>query len=139
MKCFFEKVKIEDFSDVKALIRKVETLSLNMKFSSFEAANLKLAVSEISTNVLKYAENGLATIYYNECNREIEITVDDSGPGITFVELAAIDGYSTFRGPSLGLGLGAAGRSVDSLKVENKVGGGLKVRLKKTSNFTGNT
>lgn len=128
---FSEVERLEQFSDIPSFLRKIENICKGLNFSSFEIANIKLAASEISTNILKYAERGEAQIQGNSIERYVKIVFRDSGPGIRFIDLALLDGYTTFLGPSLGLGLGAAKRSVDDISISNGAAGGLNVEIVK--------
>lgn len=133
MEALTEKVCIAEYSEVPGLLRTIDRLCGGLGFSSFEIANVKLAASELSTNILKYAREGEVEIYCDAKEQSIEIVFCDLGPGIDFIELALIDGYTTFTSPSLGLGLGAASRSVDDIQISNRQPQGLQVKVKKSA------
>lgn len=133
MEALTEKVRIAEYSEVPNLLRAIGHLCRGLGFTAFEIANIKLAASELSTNILKYAQEGEAEIYCDTKERSIEIVFCDCGPGIDFIELALIDGYTTFPAPSLGLGLGAAMRSVDDIQINNREPQGLRVLVRKTA------
>ncbi|MDD5308649.1 MAG: ATP-binding protein [Deltaproteobacteria bacterium] len=99
---------------------------------------IAIAVSELVTNVVKYAGQGTLTLRRLDDNgRGIEIVVEDDGPGITDLESAMKDGYSEGRmlcaddvpshGRGLGTGLGAVRRMMDGVSMENRAEGGLRV------------
>ena len=126
-----ETVLIRTFSDIPGFLRRIECICKALSFSTFETANLKLAASEVSTNIIKYAKDGEARIHSDPNDLSVRIRFCDSGPGIRFIDLALLDGYTTFSGPSLGLGLGAAKRSVDCISIKNEPDGGLTVEITK--------
>ena len=71
----------------------------------------------------------------------LEVEVEDQGPGIEDLSKAVLDAYSRGRFPapddfdhrpqSLGAGLGAVRRLMDSVEFRNKEEGGLVVRAHK--------
>jgi serine/threonine-protein kinase RsbT len=89
------------------------------------------AISEISRNILVYAQRGEIVItQLKEWNRSgILVVARDSGPGIGNIELAMQDGYST--GKSLGLGLPGAKRLMDEFSIESTIGAGTTITMKK--------
>lgn len=88
------------------------------------------AVSEIATNVLKYACSGHINICSTNNNRGINIECIDNGPGIESIDRAMVDGYSTDP-TSLGVGLGAAKRAMDCFNIESEINVGTKIRMNK--------
>jgi len=108
-------MKIDAENDVYVIVQKVKAQALALGFDAFTASLLASAVSEITTNVVRYANHGVATLRQCDNGKGIEIQVVDCGTGIANVELAMQDGYSSAQ--SLGLGLGAAKRSVDEMKI----------------------
>ena len=126
-----ETIVLKKFSDIPSFLRRIDFVCKELNFSAFETANLKLAASEVSTNIIKYAKDGEARIHSDPNEFSVRIRFRDSGPGIKFIDLALLDGYTTFSGPSLGLGLGAAKRSVDILSIKNEAEGGLIVEITK--------
>jgi serine/threonine-protein kinase RsbT len=110
-----------------------------MGFGAAEVSAIGISVSELVTNVVKYAGKGRITLHAIE--KGLEIIVEDSGPGIEDPELALVDGYSEGRmldantprvgRRGLGSGLGAVKRLMDSLTIENRASGGLRVVTRK--------
>jgi serine/threonine-protein kinase RsbT len=94
---------------------------------------LTTAVSELTTNVVKYAETGLLTVQVLERKqlRGIEVIVEDRGPGIANIPLAMQDHVST--GGTLGLGLPGTRRMVDEFEIQSTLGSGTSVRIVKWS------
>ena len=61
-------------------------------------------------------------------NRQgLRIVFEDHGPGISDLDLAMKDGYST--GDGLGLGLGGSRRLVDQFEITSRLGEGTRVMI----------
>jgi len=90
------------------------------------------AVSELATNILRYAGEGEITIRVieDESRKGVEVVARDSGPGIADVEAALKDGFSTTE-TSLGFGLGGARRLMDEFIIDTKAGAGTRIRARK--------
>ena len=99
--------------DVERIRREARSLATAIGFARAEAEAVALAVSELATNLVRYAPGGeiRAMTCRGEAGRGIVIESRDSGPGIADVELALQDGYST--GGGLGSGLPAVQRLMD--------------------------
>ena len=93
-------------------------------------AALATAVSELTTNILKYAGRGWATFRVLPATPSgVEVVVEDRGPGIADLASAMRDHVST--GGSLGLGLPGTKRLVDDFEIRSQPGGGTWVRIVK--------
>jgi serine/threonine-protein kinase RsbT len=57
----------------------------------------------------------------------LQLTFEDRGPGISDIELAMKDGYTT--GGGLGLGLGGAQRLSSEFDIVSRPGEGTRVRI----------
>jgi serine/threonine-protein kinase RsbT len=111
-------------------------------FAGKDLWEVAIAVSELVTNVLKYAGTGRVILCKIDRPRVgIEIVVEDEGPGIQDIESALIDGFSEGRMLSeqdlktpprgLGAGLGAVDRLMDETDIENKEPSGTRVTIRK--------
>ena len=89
------------------------------------------AISEISRNIVKFAERGEVTISLvsEDGRRGISVVARDVGPGIADPEEALRDGYSTYQG--LGLGLPGAKRLMDRFHLTSVPGEGTTVTMEK--------
>jgi serine/threonine-protein kinase RsbT len=120
-------------------------IASDLGFGTRERWEIAIAVQELITNAVSHAGGGRFTIraFNEEESRDqqrvsLEIEVEDDGPGIEDFNKAVVDGYSrgrlfdpeNFDGKreSLGAGLGTVLRLMDSVRFENKRGGGLLVR-----------
>ena len=108
-------------------------MGASLGFSSTDLTLLATAISEVARNVTTYAGEGeVALRVVHERGRDgIEVVASDAGPGITDVELAMQDGYTTGNG--LGLGLPGTRRLVDDFDLRTAPGAGTTVRLVKWS------
>ena len=83
--------------DVERMRREARALATHAGFDRHGAEAILLAVSELATNLVRYAPGGeLVVSIVSEANGVgILIQSSDPGPGIVDVELALRDGYST--------------------------------------------
>ena len=100
-------------------------------FSSTDLTLLATAISEVARNITTYAGEGevLLRVLHDGGRAGIEVVASDQGPGITDVELAMQDGYTTGNG--LGLGLPGTRRLVDEFELDTEPGSGTRIRLVK--------
>jgi serine/threonine-protein kinase RsbT len=99
--------------EVERVRREARTTATRIGFGREEAEAVALAVSELATNLVRYAPGGelLVAACSNGTKTGIAIESRDDGPGIADVALALQDGYST--GSGLGSGLPAVRRLMD--------------------------
>lgn len=104
--------------DVRRANEAARSFARTVGFGATEADEIALAVTELASNLIKHASGGSIKFTSLESGERngIQIESEDSGPGIADVELAVTDGYSTAG--SLGTGLGAINRLMDSLEFE---------------------
>jgi serine/threonine-protein kinase RsbT len=100
-------------------------------FSGSDLTVLATAISEIARNIVQYAGRGeiVFSVVERDGSRGLVIVARDQGPGISDVELAMQDGYSTGR--SLGLGLPGARRLMDEFDIHSRAGEGTTVSMTK--------
>lgn len=96
-----------------------------------KVAALATAVSELATNIIKYATHGSGMITIQIIERRyrkgVEVTVQDNGPGIADLEQAMLDHVSTSG--TLGLGLPGTKRMVDEFEINSTLGEGTQIRV----------
>ena len=118
--------KVNNDSDVSRVRNEVKKLV--SRFGLEDRINdVTIALTELCTNVLKYTEGGKVTVQLAtnsihstgraSDHRGLEITVNDSGPGIYDVEQAFEDGFSSSE--SRGDGLGKVNESADEIDVSS--------------------
>jgi len=97
------------------------------RFPTDERTLVGTVVSELASNILKYAGHGVIRVepLAQDGRSGVCIRAIDQGPGIADVEACMRDGFST--GGTLGLGLPAVRRMMDSVKIHCPEGGGTHV------------
>lgn len=120
-------------SDLDIITARVEgrELAKELGFGVIDQARIATAISELTRNIVQYAEKGEAVM--RSVDRDgrlgIEIVCQDKGPGIVDVDLAMQDGFSTST--SLGMGLPGAKRLMDDFEIQSAVGMGTTVVIRK--------
>lgn len=96
-------------------------------FPRDERGVIGTVVSELATNIIKYAGQGVIRIepLLLDGKHGVRVRAIDHGPGIADLDIALRDGFST--GGTLGLGLPAVRRMMDSLHIHCPEGGGTQV------------
>ena len=109
----------------------VREMAEDAGMNSGAASALATAVSELTTNVVKYAGRGRLTLRLVKRMGQpgLEAVVQDAGPGIDDLEAAMKEHVST--GGTLGLGLPGTRRLVDEFEVDTHPGRGTRVRVVK--------
>jgi anti-sigma regulatory factor (Ser/Thr protein kinase) len=126
-----ERFEIARPLDLQLAVLRCQRSALLLGASDLERSIVATIVSELGSNVLKYAEGGTVELrrVRHDGAAGVEITARDAGPGIPDVELALKDHYSSGR--TLGLGLPGVRRMADELEIAPTVGGGTTVRVRK--------
>ena len=92
---------------------------------------LVTAGSELARNILRYATGSEGTVYIRQCKRPqgggVRAVFRDKGPGISDLDTAMQDGFTTAGG--LGLGLPGSRRLVDDFHIESAPGRGTTVAI----------
>jgi len=132
--------KIDDRSYVSFIKREIHNLVTSSGFSSVKIGEIDIIVSELTSNLIKFAEKG--ELLYRMSNDEkglfFEIYCLDNGKGIQNLSRMMQDGISSSA--TLGQGLGAIERLSDNSSVFTLPDWGTivysKVYLKKNEVFT---
>ena len=124
-------VPIRTEIDVVIARQRARELASELRFSSSELTLIATAISEVARNIVIYAGAGEITFRIVEQGprRGLVVFASDRGPGITDIERAMQDGYSTSRG--LGIGLPGSKRLMDEFAVSSEVGKGTVVTMTK--------
>lgn len=105
-------------ADLERARRSARQTALGLGFDDAGAERVTLAVSELATNLLKYAREGrIVTTVLVGPRVGLQIESVDAGPGIPDIPSAVRDGYSTAGG--LGGGLPALHRLMDDVVIES--------------------
>ena len=102
--------------DVAQVAREARRLACDLGFHRADAESVALAVRELATNLVRYAQRGEMLISTQDAPRiGLRIECYDRGPGIANLERAFEDGFST--GGGLGGGLPGARRLMDDFEI----------------------
>jgi serine/threonine-protein kinase RsbT len=117
--------------DVVGLRRHVRERAVAIALSLVDQTKLVTAASELARNTIKYGGGGEVHLDLLEdgFKRGVGLIFVDNGPGITDLEMALRDGYTT--GGGLGLGLGGSKRLVDEFDIDSRPGEGTAVSVVK--------
>ncbi|MBE1491426.1 SpoIIE family protein phosphatase [Plantactinospora soyae] len=102
--------RLEEAGRVGAARRAAELLAGRMGLESHRVDVLAIVVTEMATNLVKHADNGMLLIRPVRAGNiaGVELLAVDSGPGMYDVVSSSRDGHSTAG--SLGIGLGSISR-----------------------------
>ena len=119
--------KVESTAALHGAIAMTRSLPFMSDLAVPDQVLICTVVSELGTNILKFAGKGTVSVarVMDGGHDAIQVVAQDHGPGIQDLELAMQDGYSTAE--TLGLGLPAVRRIMSTMKVETAAGRGTKV------------
>jgi serine/threonine-protein kinase RsbT len=129
-----DQLPIRSGDDVVRVRQQVRTAAAACGLSLIDQTKLVTAASELARNALIHGGGGTAQVeaVAGDTGRKgIRVIFTDEGPGITDVELAMTDGWTT--GDGLGLGLSGARRLVDEFELMSEPGAGTSVVVAKWS------
>ena len=115
--------------DIVRMRGTVREQAIEQGLSLVDQTKLVTAASELARNALDYGGGGEVRIerMSEGARRGVRLVFDDRGPGISDLELAMRDGYTT--GGGLGLGLGGARRLCNEFLIESAAGRGTRVTI----------
>ena len=121
-------INLVNEEDSKHAIIEARHISAEAGFGVTAQYLISTAVSELATNIIRYAGKGTVSISTIQESGTIGILViaRDNGPGIRDIDKALQDNYSTKKG-SLGLGLSSVQRIMDDFEIESSIGIGTKI------------
>ncbi|WP_428662828.1 ATP-binding protein [Runella sp.] len=116
----FFTYKVEDRSYVSFIKREIHNIVIQAGFSSMRAGEVDIIVSELTSNLIKYANGGELIYRLSEegDNKTFEIFCMDDGPGTNDITKMMRDGASSAN--TLGHGLGAIKRLSDFFQIYSK-------------------
>jgi anti-sigma regulatory factor (Ser/Thr protein kinase) len=122
--------------DLQLAVLRCQRSGLLHGASDLERSVIATIVSELGSNVLKYAAPGSVEVrrLRRGLHAEVEIIARDTGPGIANLELALTEHYSSGR--TLGLGLSGVRRMSDHFQIASSPGGGTTVMVRKRLTLT---
>ncbi len=122
---------IQSETDIVMARKAVREAATGLGFGLTDVTRIVTAASELTRNIYHYAQSGV--VRWRALNRDfcvgLELTFQDSGPGIPDIERAMEMGFSTGKG--LGMGLPGAKRLMDELTIQSTMGKGTTVVVRK--------
>lgn len=125
------EIGLRDQSDIAVAVSAARSITRKMGFSESRQFLIASAVSELATNIVRYAETGWLTIKVlrNGDRSGFEVIARDEGPGIPDLGKAMEEHYS--GGTGLGLGLPSVRRIMDEFDIQSRVEAGTTVIARK--------
>ena len=123
--------QVTDQSDVLIGNRRIREAGLLAGASDMDRDLVATMISELGSNIFKYARRGSITVTRSQEHDAVDIHIcaQDQGPGIANVELAMTDHFSTGR--TLGLGLPGVRRMSDTFSIQSSAQTGTCVSASK--------
>ena len=124
-----ETIAVRGEQDIVTVRQRVRFMAVALKLSLVDQTKMVTAASELARNLWIYGGGGEVTMteVANGARRGIRVDFVDHGPGISDIEQALRDGYTS--GSGMGLGLGGAKRLVNEFEIESAVGKGTRVSI----------
>jgi serine/threonine-protein kinase RsbT len=124
-----ERMDIRVSDDIVLVRQAVRKKSITLGFGLVDQTKVVTASSELARNTLDHGGGGNAIleIVENGTRSGLRITFEDQGPGITDIDLALTDGYTTGNG--MGLGLSGSKRLSHEFELWSKPGEGTRVSI----------
>ena len=121
--------QIQTSEDVVAVRQAVRQRAVELGVNLVDQTMMVTAASELARNTLLYGGGGTVTLESLDegARRGLRLTFEDKGPGISDIDLAMKDGYTT--GGGLGLGLSGARRLSNDFHIYSKPGEGTRITI----------
>lgn len=125
------EVSGDDFTHAGEASGKVKAMLRQLGYDSDAVRRIAIAMYEAEINMVIHADGGTAAVEIYP--GQVEILLEDTGPGIADVELAMREGYSTAPDEVRSLGFGAGmglpniKKYTDEMRIESTVGVGTKI------------
>jgi serine/threonine-protein kinase RsbT len=116
--------------DVVKVRQAVRSVAMDLGFSLVDQTKVITAASELARNTLTYGGGGevrIERLMQGPKRAGVRLTFEDRGPGISNIELALTDGYTT--GTGLGLGLNGARKLSHEFDIWSQPGVGTRVTI----------
>lgn len=125
------RVVVRQDADIVLACQKGRVLADRVGIKGDSQVVVIIAISEVARNIVNYAGCGemVFGVIGQNGRQGISVVARDEGPGISDIEKALEDGYST--GGGLGLGLAGARRLMDEFEVESRPGKGTTITMTK--------
>lgn len=130
-------LRICNTGDIAIAVMTARSMAREIGLNETDEYLVGTAVSELATNVVRYAKHGEVRMQLVERkgSNGIEIVVEDHGPGIADLDSALKEQFSTED--SLGLGLPSVKRMMDEFTLVSNVGQGTRATIRKWTRSSG--
>ncbi len=124
-----EVLPIQNEADIVQARQIVRKWATDQTFSLVDQTKIVTAASELARNTVVYGKGGTMRLeaLADGLRKGLKLTFEDKGPGISNIELALTDGYTT--GSGLGLGLSGAKRLSNEFQIESRAGEGTRIMI----------
>jgi serine/threonine-protein kinase RsbT len=128
-----ELIPVRTSEDVVAVRTAVRRLATELRFGLVDQTKIVTAASEIARNTLDYGKGGELCMEAvdNGLKKGLRLKFGDNGPGISDIEQALRDGFTSGNG--MGLGLGGTRRLMDEFEIVSALNEGTTVTITKWS------
>lgn len=126
-------VKGGDFAKAGTVACRIKDLLKDLGLDAKTVRRASIASYEAEMNVIMYAWEGRVNLAVSP--QEVRITVDDQGPGISDIDLAMTEGFSTATremrelGFGAGMGLPNIKRNADLFHIDSQPGRGTRLEI----------
>lgn len=124
-----DTMPVRSETDVVLVRQAVRKWAAEIAFSLVDQTKIVTAASELARNTLIHGGGGTVRLeaLTEGVRKGLRLTFEDQGPGISDIELALKDGYTT--GTGLGLGLSGSKRLMPEFQIASRVGEGTRVTV----------
>lgn len=124
-----DTLQVRAESDVVTVRQSVRKWAIEQRFSLVDQTKLVTAASEIARNTVIYGGGGTVRLEALEegLRKGLRLIFEDQGPGISDLDLALRDGYTT--GSGLGLGLSGSKRLCNEFEIQTEPGKGTRISM----------
>jgi serine/threonine-protein kinase RsbT len=125
------RIVLSEPTDNAQALLTARRLAAQVGFSEPGQVMIATAVSELATNILRYAKEGAVRLKIVRQNDRtgVEVLAEDDGPGIENLPEAMKEHFS--GGSGLGLGLPSVQRIMDEFTIDSRPGHGTRVLARK--------
>ena len=125
------RVSVSKDADVVVARQKGREIAALVGFSATDQTLVATAISEVTRNIVKFADRGevVISMISSGSRRGVSVVARDVGAGIQDTEQAMRDGFSTYDG--FGLGLPGTKRLMDQFDLDSVPGVGTTVTMEK--------
>lgn len=125
------EIRIESEADIVNARTTLRQTATDLGFGLTDTTRIVTAVSELARNIHLYAGTGSVRwhVVGESDNPKLEIVFEDDGPGISDIDQALEEGYTTSNG--MGRGLSGSRQLVDEFEIESETQEGTTVTIRK--------